>query len=219
MKTFRLMLVIVVAFTIATVVANCDKEEPEDIDPCPGWPAFKVGNEWEYEHSCTSWSQDTIQLIADTIIYQYGHYYLGITQPPWPGYEFYRCVGDKVYNIGAISVKDSIYQHTEITEYVLWDFSKKEGEGWWIIQKSLESDVIDTSGYAWISKKDGEIKDTKGNTYKATCIRYGDRPPEEGSQPSSSNWINIETGLIHSGSKTGQCYRRLISFNNMGRSK
>jgi hypothetical protein len=46
---FKLILMILSSTLLAVVMVACDSEESnKDIDPCPGWPCFKVGNEWVY---------------------------------------------------------------------------------------------------------------------------------------------------------------------------
>jgi hypothetical protein len=90
---------------IVCAIPCCDTDETENtIDPCPGWPAFKVGNEWEY-HFHPLYSQPyPIYWIADSVVLINNRNYFRIKEIDlyswWPDtlhYRYYRSNNDTLF--------------------------------------------------------------------------------------------------------------------------
>jgi len=136
MSARTIMLLVSIALLVA--ISTCNSEEPkESIDPCPGWPAFKVGNRWIYKFESIKmpiyyFVTDTI--IADTVVYLNGKAYLRMkyTSKEIQPY-FIRCHDDSIFmtTIGE-------------NEYLRWDFNAKKGDKWLIKNGLLKSDYDDS---------------------------------------------------------------------------
>jgi hypothetical protein len=170
----RQILTFISALLLAGLVADCDKEEPEIIDPCPGWPCFKVGNEWTYED--VGWLVQDVIWTADTIVKIEGRYYLRIKE--YQSYArayldtiFIRTDGDSIFEYcegiyerydenGMISLRFPMKG-----EFLDWIFEAPINTYWWTIC-TREDGTIDTITKIVVDKNEDFCFEIAGDT---TC--------------------------------------------------
>jgi hypothetical protein len=136
-KMSKLTISISAVSLLCGLLLTCESEKPDqDIDPCPGWSAFKVGHEWIYSFvyvpGCSPAPDDTCELImkADSIIsYENKDYlYLNFTGPNgYDGYFRIRCNGDTCWGLFPFS-KPWLHQDNISGEYIIWNLGMQEGD-------------------------------------------------------------------------------------------
>jgi hypothetical protein len=128
----RNTLIILSAVLLAGVMVGCESEKVEDIDPCPGWPCFKVGNEWIYivfPISQTQMDTGFVILKADSIITMNNQYYLHLNYSgpdKHNGAIRIRCTRNSL-----IALLPNGFCWDNFTgEYLIADLSRNEGSLW-----------------------------------------------------------------------------------------
>jgi len=157
---------LMVAWLLALMLVFCGEDgKPEAVDPCPGWPAFKVGNGWTYLITSDNIPfGDTIEVVADSIIEIANKKYLRLMDidPKQVWFSMYiRCTKDIIYNYTRGICEEC--------EYKWVDLSLNKGEGWYVIMKTKFSKT-DTFCYISVIDNNKIIKDIDGKEQIATIF-------------------------------------------------
>jgi hypothetical protein len=221
MKNTDISLAVIVFFTMQL---HCTWDNNQaTVDPCPGWPCFKVGHEWVYSHN-THTTSDAFFWYADSVVNIDEKSYLRIIKQYKNSDDtiYFRSQGDSLFCKEKLSYfrsyGDSINcTHYYNEEYLRWIYGAPSQTQWWQI---LTNELGITETTALITSL--EIKDFKVVNYYGDTLRGSEQEQsfqvyENGIALSTPHecWIeriSKEYGLMERSSWGGSTHLASVNF-------
>jgi hypothetical protein len=204
-------LMVLILMVAVLSLFSCTSEETESqIDPCPGWSCFKVGNEWEY--SLSSYVSGTYKLVvtADSVTKIDYTYYLVLncatylTDTITYSRDLIRCEGDKVYY--RINNQD----------FMKFDLSLNPGDCMSMeYNPNQDENYPDSVCAYWMESKDVNYIDEFGNNYTVSSFASAVPPWGPTDSPSWQGKINREYGIVEeTQASSNNITTTLVSFRS-----